>query len=108
MTLFARPHAYSKMETEDPEETKHRRAQFLIYKVLEQADSRRRPYCLRVRIRKLKIKIGKRLKRLRKSMLYTISSAKVGVYKQVTGQLKTWKRLLRGGEAMVSLPPAFG
>ncbi|KAA8520057.1 hypothetical protein F0562_014269 [Nyssa sinensis] len=100
MTLFTRPYAYSKLETEDPEETRHLRAQFLIYKVLEQADSRRRQSCLRVRICKLKIKIGKRLKKLRRTMLSTMSAAKVRIYKQAISQLKTLKRLLLGGEAM--------
>ncbi|KAL7212153.1 hypothetical protein ACSBR2_014926 [Camellia fascicularis] len=108
MALMSRPYAYSKMEREDPEEIKHRRAQFLIYKALEKVDSQRRPSWLRVRICKLKIKIGKRLKRLRKSMLLSMSRAKNGVCKQVICQWKTWKRLFRsGGQAMVNLPPVF-
>ncbi|KAF8409553.1 hypothetical protein HHK36_005631 [Tetracentron sinense] len=105
MSLLRRPYAYSKMEIEDPEERTHRRAQFLIYKVMQQADSRRRPSSLRVKICKLKVKIGKRLKRLRKSMSVTISVAKVDVYKQaISRQWKTWRRLLRGTETIVSLP----
>lgn len=38
----------------------HRQAQFLIYKVLEKADYLRKPYpCVRIRILKLKVKIGR-------------------------------------------------
>ncbi|KAK2974812.1 hypothetical protein RJ640_005596 [Escallonia rubra] len=76
MTLLSRPYAYSKLEIEDPEEFKHRRAQFLIYKVLLQADSRRRPSWLRVRICKLKVKIGKRMKKLRTTVFLAMSAAK--------------------------------
>ncbi|PSR98423.1 Rhodanese-like domain-containing protein [Actinidia chinensis var. chinensis] len=107
MTLLSGPYAYSKMAKEDPEEVKHRKAQFLIYKVLEKADSQTRPSCLGVRVSTLRIKVGKRLKRLRKSMLLIMFAAKNGFYKQMVSQLKAWKRLLRGGQAMVSLPPAL-
>lgn len=96
-------YGYSKLDKEDPEEVKHRRAQFLIYKALQQADSpRRRPSLLRLRLCRLKIKIGKKLKKLRKGMLLSISAARVRVYEQVTGQ---WKRLFGNGEAIASLPP---
>ncbi|KAK9267938.1 hypothetical protein L1049_010375 [Liquidambar formosana] len=91
--------------SKDPDEKIHRRAQFLIYKALEQVDSRRRPSYMRVRISKLKVKIGRRLKKLRKSVLYNISIAKVRVYRQVISQLKTMKQLMfRSEETMVSLP----
>ncbi|XP_057757835.1 uncharacterized protein LOC130976893 [Arachis stenosperma] len=63
-------HGYSKMEKEDSEEMIHRRAQFLIYKVLQQADSSYSSSCSRrIRICKLKVKIGNRLRRLRKRIL---------------------------------------
>lgn len=105
---MSRPYAFSKMQIEDPEELKHRKAQFLIYKVLQKADSLNRPSWFRVRMRKLKIKIGKRLKRLRKSIFLTISTTvKNGVYKQVLGQLKTCKRLFGVRETMATLPPIF-
>ncbi|KAJ7946278.1 Rhodanese-like domain-containing protein [Quillaja saponaria] len=108
MSLAKRPYAYSKMDMEDPEEKIHRRAQFLIYKVLEQADSRRKPSYLGFKVSKLKVKIGKRLKRLRKRMLSGISEARVVVYKQVISQLKTWKKLFGHGETIISqLPPLF-
>ncbi|KAJ6397103.1 hypothetical protein OIU77_022027 [Salix suchowensis] len=96
-------YGYLKLDKEDPEEVMHRRAQFLIYKALQQADSpRRRPSFLRVRLRSLKIKIGKKLKKLRKGMLVSISAARVRVYEQVTGQ---WKSLFGNEEAIASLPP---
>ncbi|XP_010276071.1 PREDICTED: uncharacterized protein LOC104610913 [Nelumbo nucifera] len=107
MSLPRRPYAYSKMEREEPEERIHRRAQFLIYKVLEQADSRRSEWSLRVRVCRLKVKIGKRLKRLRKTMLFTISAARTCVYRQVATKLKIWKRFIRGRDTIVTLPPIF-
>ncbi|RID70741.1 hypothetical protein BRARA_C02737 [Brassica rapa] len=36
------PYVYTKMEKEDPQELIHRRAQFIIQKVLERADNRTR------------------------------------------------------------------
>ncbi|XAR65634.1 hypothetical protein NMG60_11009807 [Bertholletia excelsa] len=109
MSLLSRPYAYSKMEKEDPEEVKHRKAQFLIYKSLKRADSisRRRQSCLRMRIFRLKIKVGKRLKRLRKRVLFSVSAARTGLCKQFSTQLKPWKKMFSGGRALVSLPPVF-
>ncbi|KAL6992783.1 hypothetical protein U1Q18_010898 [Sarracenia purpurea var. burkii] len=104
MAVLSRSYAYSKMGKEDPEEEKHRRAQFLIYKALEQADFRRRRSCMSVRISKLKIKIGKRLKRLRKGVLLTVSATRSDFYRQLLFQLK---RLLRGGKPMARLSPTF-
>jgi hypothetical protein len=99
---------YSKIDNEDPEDKKHRLAQFLIQKVLLQADSRRRPSLLRIRICKLKVKIGRRLKKLRKTMLLGISAARVGAHKRVFfSHVKTWKRLFHRGETIVSLPSVF-
>ncbi|KAI4342918.1 hypothetical protein MLD38_027481 [Melastoma candidum] len=67
-----RPSAYSKLDKEDPEETSHRRALFLIYKTMEEADSitRPRPPCLffRMSLRREKLRIGKRLRKLRKGI----------------------------------------
>ncbi|KAG6392329.1 hypothetical protein SASPL_146546 [Salvia splendens] len=63
MVVMNKPYAYAKMESEDGEEVKHRRAQFLIYKSLQKADGRKRPSWLRVKMFKLKIKIGRRLKK---------------------------------------------
>ncbi|KAF3639178.1 hypothetical protein BC332_33601 [Capsicum chinense] len=107
--LSKQQHAYSKMEIDDPEEMQHRKAQFLIYKALKKSDSVRKQPWLKVRVCKLKIKIGRRLKRFRKSILLTFSVTRVGVYKQFMSQLKSWKGLLKGRENMVSttLPPMF-
>lgn len=71
--------SYSKLKKEDPDETRHRRAQFLIYKVMEEADVvvRRRSSkgcLLRVKLCRLKVKIGKRLKRFRKCVGVKIMS----------------------------------
>ncbi|KAI4304271.1 hypothetical protein MLD38_039809 [Melastoma candidum] len=67
-----RASAYLKLDKEDPEEVSHRRALFLIYKRMEEADSltRSRPPCLflRIRFRKEKLRIGKRLRKLRKGI----------------------------------------
>ncbi|KAI5656801.1 hypothetical protein M9H77_25594 [Catharanthus roseus] len=110
------PLGYLKMEMEDPEELKHRRAQFLIYKALQQADSIRRPSWLKVKTNKFKVKIGKRLKRLRKTILSTISVGEACFYKQLIFQLKLFRRGLfpgssssssRGEAAIVALPPIF-
>ncbi|KAF3451711.1 hypothetical protein FNV43_RR07807 [Rhamnella rubrinervis] len=106
--IMRRPFGYSKVDKEDPDEKIHRRAQFLIYKVLEKADeSKRRPSYLRLRIRKLKVKIGKRLTRLRKTMLLSLCAARVCVGKQFSCRLKTCKRLFSRGErtASLTLPP---
>ncbi|KAK1375140.1 hypothetical protein POM88_031333 [Heracleum sosnowskyi] len=95
--LSRRSHAYTKMEMEDPEEVKHRRAQFLIYKLLQQAaDSsprRRKRSWLRIRMFRLKVKIGKRLKKLRKGLVLSVGAAKASGHKQVIRHMKTWKRL---------------
>ncbi|KAB8731801.1 hypothetical protein FH972_026439 [Carpinus fangiana] len=108
MALLSRQYAYSKIENEDPEEKRHRLAQLLIQKVLLQADSRKSPSVLRIRICRLKVKIGRRLKKLRKSMLFGISAARVvGAHKRVISIVKIWKRLFHPGETIVSLPSVF-
>lgn len=105
--LSRRQCGYTKMEIEDPEELQHRKAQFLIYKVLKQAtDSprrtrRRSSWCFRLRIRRLRMKIGKKLKKLKKNMFLGIcGAAKCGAQKQVVSSLKTnyWKRLFGVGK----------
>ena len=119
LAMRNRPYGYSKMDKEDPEERIHRRAQFLIYKAMDRADSysRKRPSYLRIRIRKLKVRIGKRLTRLRKGVLMSISAAKASVCRQVCSQFKTCKRLFGGGDDQITsgnsstinvgLPPLF-
>lgn len=107
--LLRKHYAYSKIDEEDPEEIKHRQAQFLIQKILLQADNRRKPLFLRIRMCKLKVRIGRRLKKLRKSMLLGISVARVRLYKQIISRMKTWRLSFhRGrGEPLVSLAPMF-
>ncbi|WMV17970.1 hypothetical protein MTR67_011355 [Solanum verrucosum] len=70
---------YSKIENEDREDIKHRKAQFLIYKSLKKADSvvskrKKSSYWLKVKFCKLKIKIARKLKRLRKKIFFPFSS----------------------------------
>ncbi|KAG7019685.1 hypothetical protein SDJN02_18648, partial [Cucurbita argyrosperma subsp. argyrosperma] len=101
-----RQNGYSRMEKEDPEEKKHRQAQFLIYKIMEQANSgsRRRSSCLRIRIRKFKLRIGRRLKKLKKTMSMGICTARNGICKQF-GQLRTCKSLFgRAKEEALAFP----
>ncbi|KAH6792795.1 hypothetical protein C2S52_003272 [Perilla frutescens var. hirtella] len=94
MGVVNRAYAYSKMDNEDGEEMKHRRAQFLIYKAMQKADDvRRRPSWLRVKMFKLKIKIGKRFK-------------KPHFYKQIASLFKSCRHFLHakhhpaGGRAL--------
>ncbi|KAJ8761877.1 hypothetical protein K2173_005588 [Erythroxylum novogranatense] len=104
MALISRSYNYSKLDSEDPDEIRHRRAQFLIYKTLQVADSRRKSSFLRIKLCRLKIRVGKKLRKLRKRMLLSISAARFRAYKQVTIQ---WKRLFSNGEKISSLPPLF-
>lgn len=91
------PYAYKKLETEDPEERRHRRAQFLIYKVLERADAEAqrssRVSFGRLRFCKLRVKIGKRLKRSRKMMFSMVSRVRNAVYKRIVKQLRDLESL---------------
>ncbi|CAA0826518.1 Unknown protein [Striga hermonthica] len=110
MALLNRANAYSKIENEDPEEAKHRLAQFLIYKAMQKADSdaRRRPSRLRVKMIKLKIKIGNRLKNMKKRLSSNALSAKADFYRQIAFVLKSCKHLLHPKDVPVrSLPPMF-
>ncbi|KAL2253285.1 UNVERIFIED_CONTAM: hypothetical protein Sindi_0123200 [Sesamum indicum] len=100
MSALNRPYAYSKMHSEDPEEIEHRRAEFLIYKVLQKADrmrSRQRSWLrVRVRVFKLKIKIGRKLKKLRKGFSFssTLILAKPDFCTQIACVLKSCKNLI--------------
>ncbi|XP_047944409.1 uncharacterized protein LOC125191001 [Salvia hispanica] len=104
-----RAYSYSKMESEDVEEVKHRRAQFLIYKSLQKAEGRRRPSWLRVKMFRLKIKIGKRLKKGFSSTSTLFFSAKADFYKQIAFLLKSCKHLLHAKQEPVgrNLHPIF-
>ncbi|KAG8365403.1 hypothetical protein BUALT_Bualt18G0101200 [Buddleja alternifolia] len=110
MALPNRPYAYSKIQYEDPDEIQHRKAQFLIYKALQKADhTRRRPLWLRVKVFKLKIKIGKRLKKLKKRLSSSVFLAKADFCKQITCVLKSCKYLLHGKQGLMirTTPPVF-
>ncbi|XP_068669546.1 uncharacterized protein [Aristolochia californica] len=108
MGCLVRPCSYTKLDREDPEELAHRRAQWLIARVLEEADARRRKASMRVKICRLKIRMGRRLKRLRRSIQLSFFASRLSLSRQVVGQLKVWKWVVRGKEAAVSLPPLFG
>ncbi|KAK4797722.1 hypothetical protein SAY86_030048 [Trapa natans] len=84
--------AYSKIDKEDPEEAMHRRARFLIHKVMEEADrmvgSRRisssRPcFLMGMRLSKVKLRIGNRLRGMKRRTLSTISAARGGTLRQL-------------------------
>ncbi|KAI3818786.1 hypothetical protein L1987_12603 [Smallanthus sonchifolius] len=106
MNICGKSYAYSKMEKECPEEIKSRKAQFLIYKSLEKADDlirkSRKPSWLKVRIFKLKIKIGKKMNKLKKNLLVVSrnGAARVGVLQQ-------WKRFVTVRQAMFKIPTVF-
>lgn len=74
--MIKNPNDYAKIEKEDPNEIIHRRAQFLIHKILQRADTE----TLRQQHKKtsttktssfrvvgIRMKIGKKLRKLRKS-----------------------------------------
>ncbi|CAI0468275.1 unnamed protein product [Linum tenue] len=102
---------YAKLDKEDPDEVFHRRAQFLIYKVMQRADDSRRgaSFC-QIKLCKLKVRIGKRLKKLRKGVVLSMSAARLRIYRMIRIQ---WKRLFggrsiaaAGGGGCVVLPAA--
>ncbi|KAL0697621.1 hypothetical protein Bca4012_053743 [Brassica carinata] len=89
MTLFKRPCDYTKMNKEDPEELLHRRAKFLIYKKLQEADliSHRSPtktslLFLRMKLFRLKVMVGNSLANLRRSIASTIRFGGVKAFKK--------------------------
>lgn len=104
MSMKRRPYGYTKMEKEDPEETSHRRAQFLIYKVLEKADrreSRRRPcFMIRIKMCKLKIKI------INNRSFTRINNTILSATLRIHAQIRALKRLMFGSSSqnLISLP----
>ncbi|KAI4365052.1 hypothetical protein MLD38_021072 [Melastoma candidum] len=97
MALLNRQFAYAKIEAEDPEEIKHRKAQFLIWKTLEKADAisrTRRGSSLQVRLCRLKVKIGKRLKKPRKRAAAMFAAARVALVKRISHQVKYLESLI--------------
>ncbi|XP_010448970.1 PREDICTED: uncharacterized protein LOC104731335 [Camelina sativa] len=77
MAMMKIPNQYTKVEKEDPNEIIHRRAQFLIHKILERADTetlrhqqKRNTITIKIssfRVVGIRMKIGKKLRKLRKS-----------------------------------------
>ncbi|GAB2212678.1 hypothetical protein Droror1_Dr00020659 [Drosera rotundifolia] len=99
--VTCRANGYAKLEKEDPEDRKHRKAQFLINKILEQANEitvvkkRSSPSQIRLRIRKLKVKVGKRIKRMRKTAVSRMS--KVLVFRSLVCTLL--RQIIHGSSA---------
>ncbi|CAL9058202.1 unnamed protein product [Musa banksii] len=82
---FLRSHcSYSRVDKEDPEERQHLKARFLIYRTLEEADTRQRRSSSRLRACRSKRKIGLKLKRLR----VPFSRARRCVYRQVVKRFR--------------------
>ncbi|XP_073128956.1 uncharacterized protein [Henckelia pumila] len=106
MALLSKKCGYSKLQREDPDEIKHRMAQFLIYKSLQKADTMRRPSWLRVKMLRLKIKIGKKL---RKGFSVASFSAKTDLYRQIASALKSWLQYCKQDSIVTSnaLPPKW-
>ncbi|CAA0396066.1 unnamed protein product [Arabidopsis thaliana] len=76
MAMMKNPNQYSKIEKEDLNEIIHRRAQFLIHKILQRADietlrqQQKRNTTIKLlsfRVVGIRMKIGKKLRKLRKS-----------------------------------------
>ncbi|VVB12145.1 unnamed protein product [Arabis nemorensis] len=74
--MMKNPNKYSKIEKEYPNEMVHRRAQFLIHKILQRADTeslrqqQKRTTTIKMssfKVVGIKMKIGKKLRKLRKS-----------------------------------------
>ncbi|KAL9255084.1 hypothetical protein AKJ16_DCAP00418 [Drosera capensis] len=110
MAVMCRSYGYTKVENEDPEEKKHRQTLFLIYKTLEEADKmmvsrRKKPSWLRLRMRKLKVKVGKRLKRIRKTIMLRVSKARA--YRSIMCHFKIWRRVFHGGASTARLPEPY-
>ncbi|PKI61018.1 hypothetical protein CRG98_018580 [Punica granatum] len=75
---------------------------------MEEADyinSRRiRPSFSKMRFSKVKVKIGNRLRNLRRRMMLAISVAGAGTYRQMARQLKACRRLFGARQANTRLP----
>ncbi|KAL0694391.1 hypothetical protein Bca4012_061571 [Brassica carinata] len=100
MTLFKQPCLYSKLNKEDPEEVFHRRAKFLIYKTLQEADvvARRSTHpssFLRMKLLRLKVKIGKSLAKLRRSVVTAVRFG--GIQKHSQSSVRALKKMFHGG-----------
>lgn len=103
-----KPYEYTKMEKEDPQELIHRRAQFLIQKVLERADNKRKRSpgpLIMIRVVGIRMRIGKKLRKLRKNNTCACNNL-------ISRFLKSFKRFLCSSSSSSSrtisdLPPLF-
>ncbi|XP_056861978.1 uncharacterized protein LOC108844865 [Raphanus sativus] len=106
------PYVYTKIEKEDPQELIHRRAQFLIHKVLERADNKTRQQHQRkrssgpliiIRVAGIRMRIGKKLRKLRKNNSCVCKNL-------VSRLIKSVKRFLSSSSSsrtISDLPPLF-
>ncbi|XP_010529440.1 PREDICTED: uncharacterized protein LOC104806304 [Tarenaya hassleriana] len=111
MATVKNPYLYTKMEKEDPEDMIHRRAQFLIQKILERADNQTRQQqrrwggttsFARKRVAVgIRLRIGRRLRRLRKSVIVHVSSCN-NVFRR---HFRSWRNLFSASRRNIS--PVF-
>ncbi|CAN8237934.1 unnamed protein product [Cochlearia groenlandica] len=108
MVLKNKPYVYTRMEKEDLEEINHRRAQFIIQKVLEKADNkirqqqRKRSYgpLIMIRVVGIRMRIGKKLRKLRKNNNFVCNNL-------FSRFLKSFKRFLSSSRIVSDPPPIF-
>ncbi|KAL0712786.1 hypothetical protein Bca4012_019764 [Brassica carinata] len=106
------PYEYTQIEKEDPQDFIHRRAQFLIQKVLEREDHKARQQRKRtsgplimIRVVGIRMRVSKKLRKLRKN----ISNVCTTLFSRF---LKSFKRFLSLSSSSSSptysdLPPLF-
>ncbi|WOK91860.1 hypothetical protein Cni_G00551 [Canna indica] len=91
MSFLRTQYSYSRVDKEDPEERQHLMARFLIHKILEEAGTQQRiRSSSKLRVCRMKRKIGLRLKRLR----IAISKTRLCLCHQVMKQIRHLKLVL--------------
>lgn len=91
MGLLRGQFSYSRVNKEDPEDKQHLKARFLIHKMLEEAEMQQmRRSASRLRLCRVKRKIGLRLKRLS----IAISKARLSFCRQVRKQFRHLRLVL--------------
>ena len=105
-----RTNTYTRVAKEDPDELRHQRAQYMINKVLQEADEvgrKRQPF--KLTLRKLKTKISVRIKRLRKSIRSSLSRVQACFHWNINKRLNYCNTSLRRKNAdSAMLIPLFG
>lgn len=81
---------YERMDAEDCEEMKHRRTQFLIYKVLKKADAQTRKRSSR--ICPVRVKVG--MKKSRKRVVLLMKRAKGCLYRHIMKQIRNLEAIV--------------